>query len=63
MVVGSTGRWQSIADQLKFMSSLFNFTLNGKFHFQEPHFPETEENEIEKIVKNSYLNTRGIICY
>jgi len=59
MVVGSTTRWQSIADQLQSISARHNVTVNARFDFQEPYTVEDLNNPMETIVTDSYLDTRS----
>lgn len=59
MVVSSTSRWQSIADQLLSISAKYNVTNNARFDFQESYVLENLNNRMATIVTDSYLDTRS----
>ena len=59
MIVGSSRKWQSIAEKLRELSLAHNMSINGRFDFDEPHVPETKGNPFPTIVGKSYIGTRS----
>ena len=59
MVVGSSAKWQPIAEKMKILAVEHNLTLNGFFEFKEPYFSLKGKNPFPRIVSESYVDTRG----
>ncbi len=59
IIAGSSGRWQSIADQVVSKAQDHGMEINGRYEFDEPYIPEHYIGALPDIVNSSYQHTRG----
>ncbi|CAH1793794.1 unnamed protein product [Owenia fusiformis] len=63
IVAGSYPKWQDIAKNLEYIATRHNFTINGRFDFEQPYYPDYKSKSprgdpLPRIVQESYVDTR-----